>query len=250
MRLAGKVALITGGASGMGQSEAVIFAREGARVAVADLLEFEARQVVEKIVAAGGQARFVKLDVTSETDWEAAIAATVAAFGKLDLLVNNAGVSGTFDPDTSSTTAWDTLMNVNAKGVFLGMKHAVPAMRQAGGGAIVNISSISGFVGQDRIHMGYNASKGAVRLMTKSAAVQYAQHNIRVNSVHPGIMPPMRTSKASADPAWREKSLRAVPMKREGRVEEVAHAVLFLASDEASYITGTELVVDGGYLAV
>jgi NAD(P)-dependent dehydrogenase (short-subunit alcohol dehydrogenase family) len=250
MRLAGKVALITGGASGMGQSEATIFAREGARVMVADVLEFEARQVVEKIAAAGGEARFVKLDVTSEADWQAAVKATVTAFGKLELLVNNAGISGTFDPDTTSTAAWDTLMNVNAKGVFLGMKHAVPAMREAGGGAIVNISSISGFVGQDRIHMGYNASKGAVRIMTKSAAVQYAQHGIRVNSVHPGVMPPMRTSKASADPAWREKSLRAVPMKREGRVEEVAHAVLFLASDEASYITGTELVVDGGYLAV
>jgi NAD(P)-dependent dehydrogenase (short-subunit alcohol dehydrogenase family) len=149
-----------------------------------------------------------------------------------------------------STAAWETLMNVNAKGVFLGMKHAIPAMQRAGAGAIVNISSISGFVGQDRIHMGYNASKGAVRLMTKSAAVQYAKDGIRVNSVHPGVLPPMRTSKVSADPAWREKTLRAVPMKREGRVEEVAYAVLFLASDEASYITGTELVVDGGYLAV
>jgi len=174
----------------------------------------------------------------------------VAAFGKLDVLVNNAGISGTFDPDTLSTTAWDTLMSVNAKGVFLGMKHAIPAMQAVGGGAIVNISSISGFVGQDNIHMAYNASKGAVRLMTKTAAVQQAKHGIRVNSVHPGIMPPMRTSKASADPAVRDKWLRAVPMKREGRVEEVAHAVLFLASDEASYITGTELVVDGGYLAV
>ena len=250
MRLAGKVALITGGASGMGQSEAAIFAREGAKVVVADILEFEARQAVEKIAAAGGQARFVKLDVTSETDWEAAVKATVTAFGKLDLLVNNAGISGTFDPDTLSTSAWDTLLNVNAKGVFLGMKHAVPAMRAAGGGSIVNISSISGFVGQDRIHMGYNASKGAVRIMTKSAAVQFAPYGIRVNSVHPGILPPMRTSKASADPAWREKSLRAVPLKREGRVEEVAHAVLFLASDEASYITGIELPVDGVYLAV
>ena len=170
----------------------------------------------------------------------------VTAFGKLDILVNNAGISGTFDPDTTSTSAWDMLMNVNAKGVFLGMKHAVPAMRDAGGGAIVNISSISGFVGQDRLHMGYNASKGAVRIMTKSGAVQFAQHGIRDNSVHPGIMPPMRTSKLSADPAWREKSLRFVPLKREGRVEEVANAVLFLASDEASYITGT----DGGYLAV
>ena len=250
MRLAGRVALITGGASGMGQSEATLFAKEGAKVVVGDLLEAQGRDVVDSITKSGGRARFVKLDVTNEEAWRDAVAATVSAFGKLDTLVNNAGISGTFDPDTMSTTAWDTLMNINAKGVFLGMKHAIPAMRAAGGGAIVNISSISGFVGQDKLHMAYNASKGAVRLMTKSVAVQYAKDGIRVNSVHPGIMPPMRTSKASADPAWREKSLRAVPMKREGRVEEVAYAVLFLASDEASYITGTELVVDGGYLAV
>jgi NAD(P)-dependent dehydrogenase (short-subunit alcohol dehydrogenase family) len=250
MRLAGKVALITGGASGMGQSEATIFAAEGARVVVGDILEVEGRDVVAAITKAGGQARFVKLDVTSEAAWRDAVAATVASFGRLDVLVNNAGVSGTFDPDTLSTTAWDTLMNVNAKGVFLGMKHAIPAMREAGGGAIVNISSISGITGQDQIHMGYNASKGAVRVMTKSAAVQYARDGIRVNSVHPGFMPPMRTSKASADPVWREKMLRAVPMERAGRVEEVAYAVLFLASDEASYITGAELVVDGGFLAM
>ena len=250
MRLAGKVALITGGASGMGQSEASLFAREGARVMVADVLDREGREVVAKIGVEGGQARFQKLDVTDEAEWRTAVATTVESFGGLDILVNNAGISGTFDPDTTSTSAWDALMNVNAKGVFLGMKHAVPAMRDAGGGSIVNISSISGFVGQDRIHMGYNASKGAVRIMTKSAAVQFAPHGIRVNSVHPGILPPMRTSKASADPAWREKSLRAVPLKREGRVEEVAHAVLFLASDDASYITGIELPVDGGYLAV
>jgi NAD(P)-dependent dehydrogenase (short-subunit alcohol dehydrogenase family) len=250
MRLAGRVALITGGASGMGQSEATLFAKEGAKVVVADLLEAQGRDVVDSIAKSGGQARFVKLDVTNEEAWRDAVAVTVSAFGKLDTLVNNAGISGTFDPDTMSTAAWDTLMGVNAKGVFLGMKHAIPAMQAAGGGAIVNISSISGFVGQDKLHMAYNASKGAVRLMTKSVAVQYAKDGIRVNSVHPGIMPPMRTSKASADPAWREKSLRAVPLKREGRVEEVAYAVLFLASDEASYITGTELVVDGGYLAV
>ena len=250
MRLAGKVALITGGASGMGQSEATIFAREGARVVVGDVLEPQGRDIVDSIIKAGGQARFVTLDVTSEASWRDAVAAVVAAFGKLDILVNNAGISGTFDPDPMSTAAWDTLMSVNAKGVFLGLKHAIPAMRDAGGGAVVNISSISGFVGQDRVHMAYNASKGAVRIMTKSAAVQFSKDGVRVNSVHPGIMPPMRTSKASADPAWREKSLRAVPMKREGRVEEVAYAVLFLASDEASYITGTELVVDGGYLAV
>ena len=250
MRLSGKVALITGGASGMGQSEAIIFAREGARVVVADLLESEGRQIVDKITSGGGQARFVKVDVTSEADWQKAIDAAVTGYGALDVVVNNAGISGTFDPDPLSTPAWDALMDVNAKGVFLGMKHAIPVMQRAGGGAIVNISSISGFVGQTMVHMAYNASKGAVRIMTKAAAVQYAKDGIRINSVHPGFMPPMRTSKASADPEWRAKMLKAVPMKREGRVEEVAHAVLFLASDEASYITGTELVVDGGYLAV
>src|SRR5437870_10532186 len=227
MRLSGKVALITGGASGMGRSEATIFAREGARVVVGDVLEADGHEVAEKIAAAGGQARFVRLDVTSETDWQAAVNTTVASFGKLDVLVNNAGISGTFDPDTESTAAWDTLMNVNAKGVFLGMKHAIPVMRQGGGGAIVNISSISGFVGQDRVHMGYNASKGAVRLMTKSAAVQYAKDGVRVNSVHPGIMPPMRTSKVSADPEWRAEALRGVPLKREGGVEEGGCAEVF-----------------------
>jgi len=250
MRLAGKVALVSGGASGMGQSEATIFAKEGAKVIVADVLEVEGKQIADKIVSGGGQARFVKLDVTSEGEWDAATKAALSAFGKLDVLVNNAGISGTYDPDMLSSAAWDKVMAVNAKGVFLGMKYAIPLMKQAGGGAIVNISSISGFVGQDGVHMAYNASKGAVRIMTKTAAVQFAADNIRVNSVHPGFMPPMRTSKTSADPTWRAKMLDAVPMKRAGRVEEVAHAVLFLASDEASYITGTELVVDGGYLAV
>jgi NAD(P)-dependent dehydrogenase (short-subunit alcohol dehydrogenase family) len=247
MRLEGKVALITGGASGMGQSEAVIFAREGAKVIVADVLEAEGKKVADSL---GGAGRFVALDVTSEAAWQQAIATAVATFGKLDVLVNNAGISGTFDPDTLSTSAWDRLMDVNAKGVFLGMKHAIPQMEKAGGGAIVNISSVSGFVGQVGIHMAYNASKGAVRLMTKSAAVQYARSGIRVNSVHPGVLPAMRSSKATAVPAFRQKMLAGVPMRREGRVEEVAHAVLFLASDEASYITGTELVVDGGWLAV
>jgi len=250
MRLPGKVAIITGGAHGMGESEALIFAREGAAVVVADVDEAAGEQVAAKVTGNGGRARFARLDVTDERQWQDVIRDTVAAYGRLDILVNNAGISGSSDPDVTSTRSWDTIMGVNAKGVFLGMKHAVPAMRQAGGGAIVNISSISGFVGQDRLHMAYNASKGAVRIMTKSGAVQYARDGIRVNSVHPGFMPPMRTSKVSADPAWRKPFLDAVPLRREGRVEEVAHAVLFLASDEASYITGTELVVDGGFLAV
>jgi NAD(P)-dependent dehydrogenase (short-subunit alcohol dehydrogenase family) len=247
MRLKGKVALVTGGASGMGKSEAMIFAREGAQVLVADLLEAEGKEVAKAI---GDAARFVKLDVTNEADWQGAVAFAEREFGKLNILVNNAGISGTYQPDLTSTEAWDRVMDINAKGVFLGMKHAVPALQRAGGGAIVNISSISGFAGQHGVHMAYNASKGAVRIMTKTAAVQWAADNIRVNSVHPGFMPAMRTSVGSANPEWRAKVLRAVPMKREGRVEEVAHAVLFLASDEASYITGTELVVDGGFLAM
>jgi NAD(P)-dependent dehydrogenase (short-subunit alcohol dehydrogenase family) len=247
MRLKGKAALVTGGASGMGKSEAMIFAREGAQVLVADLLEAEGKEVAKAI---GDAARFVKLDVTNEAEWQGAVAFAEREFGKLNILVNNAGISGTYQPDLTSTEAWDRVMDINAKGVFLGMKHAVPALQRAGGGAIVNISSISGFTGQHGVHMAYNASKGAVRIMTKTAAVQWAADGIRVNSVHPGFMPAMRTSVGSANPEWRAKVLRAVPMKREGRVEEVAHAVLFLASDEASYITGTELVVDGGFLAM
>ena len=247
MRLQGKVAIVTGGASGMGRSEATIFAREGARVVVADILEKEGQEVAKSI---GDAARFMKLDVTSEPDWQALVATAEREFGKLDILVNNAGISGTYTADLASTEAWDRLMDINAKGTFLGMKHAVPALKRAGGGAIVNISSISGFAGQLGVHMAYNASKGAVRIMTKAGAVQWARDNIRVNSVHPGFMPAMRTSVGSAKPEWREKVLAAVPMRREGKVEEVAHAVLFLASDEASYITGTELVVDGGFLAV
>jgi NAD(P)-dependent dehydrogenase (short-subunit alcohol dehydrogenase family) len=257
--LEGKVAIVTGAGRGIGRGEALELAAEGASVVVNDVGaalggqgsdQRPADEAVDIIRARGGTAVANYDDVA---DWEGAkrmIDAAVEEFGRLDILVNNAGISGSSDPDTTSTPSWDNIMSVNAKGVFLGMKHAVPAMRRSGGGAIVNISSISGFVGQDRLHMAYNASKGAVRIMTKSAAVQYARDGVRVNSVHPGFMPPMRTSKVSADPAWRQPFLDAVPMKREGRVEEVAHAVLFLASDEASYITGTELVVDGGFLAV
>jgi NAD(P)-dependent dehydrogenase (short-subunit alcohol dehydrogenase family) len=247
MRLQGKVALITGGAHGMGAAEARMFAREGARVVVGDVRDGDGKAVVDAISGAGGQARFARLDVTREPEWEQVVASTVETFGALDVLVNNAGISGGIDADIMSTTAYDRLMDVNARGVFLGMKHAIPAMQRAGGGSIVNISSISGIAGQAMVHMGYNASKGAVRVMTKAAAVQQAPHGIRVNSVHPGVLPAMLTS--STDPEFRAKLLRGVPMKREGRVEEVAYAVLFLASDEASDITGAELVVDGGYLA-
>ena len=250
MRLDDKVALITGGASGMGASMARIFAGEGARVVVADMLDGDGKKLVDEITKANGAAIFQRLDVTSEAAWQAAIAATLAAYGKLDILVNDAGISGSAVDDLFDTAAWERLMAVNATGTFLGMKFAIPLMQKAGGGSIVNISSISGVTGQRGIHVGYNASKGAVRTLTKAAASQYGRDNIRVNSVHPGLMPPMRTSGRTADPAVRAKMLEGVPLRRAGRVEEVANAVLFLASDEASYITGTELYVDGGFLAV
>ena len=250
MRLENKVALITGGASGMGASMARIFAREGAKVAVADMLEDEGKKLADEITKANGAAIFQRLDVTSEAGWQAAIDATIAAYGKLDILVNDAGISGSAVEDMFDTAAWERLIAVNATGTFLGMKYAIPQMQKAGGGAIVNISSISGVTGQRGVHVGYNASKGAVRTLTKAAAVQHGRDNIRVNSVHPGLMPPMRTSGRTADPAVRAKMLEGVPLRRAGRVEEVANAVLFLASDEASYITGAELYVDGGFLAV
>ena len=248
MRLEGKVALITGAAHGMGAEEARLFAREGARVAIADIREDDARKVEAEIAEAGGESMVVMLDVSQEDQWEQSVAAVVAKFGKLDILVNNAGISGSGERDATSTDAWDRLMNINAKGVFLGMKYTIPEMEKAGGGAIVNISSISGFVGQEGIHPGYNASKGAVRLVTKAAAVQHAKIGIRVNSVHPGMLPPMLTSFQRGDPN-RDAMNAAVPMGREGEPIEVANAVLFLASDEASYITGTELIVDGGFTA-
>ena len=249
MRLDGKVALITGAASGMGASMARIFAREGGKIVVADVLEAEGREVVADITKNNGAAMFRRLDVTSETDWQQAIDATLAAYGKLDILVNNAGISGSAVADFYDSAAWDRLMSVNATGVFLGIKYAIPPMKAAGGGAIVNISSMSGIIGHDHVHVGYNASKGAVRTLTKVAAVQHGRDNIRVNSIHPGLMPPMRTSGRTADPETRARWLRHVPLGRAGRVEEVANAALFLASDEASYITGAELVVDGGYVA-
>ncbi|MEL0020444.1 MAG: SDR family oxidoreductase [Rickettsiales bacterium] len=217
MRLQAKVAIVTGAASGMGAATARLFAAEGAKVVLADITEDAGAALAAEI---GGDARFQKLDVTSEADWEALVAATLSAFGRIDVLINNAGVSGSH-PDVLNTATWDEQMNVNARGVFLGMRAVIPQMQAAGGGSIVNISSISGLVGQRFVHMGYNA----------------------------GLMPAMRTSMMTADPEVRRKMVNAVPMGREGRVEEVAHANLFLASDDASYITGIEVPVDGGFVA-
>ena len=248
MRLKGKVAIVTGGASGLGASTANIFAKEGAKVVVADLLQTEGEAVVSEISGSEGVATFYELNVKDPSGWEQVIKNTLAAYEKIDVLVNNAGLSGS-TPDRMNIDVWDQQMEVNARGVFLGMRAVVPAMQDVGGGSIINISSMSGFVGQDYVHMGYNAAKGAVRLATKAAAIQFAPDNIRVNSVHPGVMPPMRSSQTTSDPEVREKMIAAVPLGREGRVQEVAFANLFLASDESSYITGIELPVDGGYIA-
>src|SRR4029077_12294516 len=218
MRLEDKVALITGAASGMGASMARIFAREGAKVVVADMLEEEGRAVVADITRANGAAIFRRLDVTNEPEWKATIDATLVEYKKLDILVNDAGLSGSAVEDLFDTAAWDKLMAVNARGGFLGMKFGIPLMKAAGV-SIVNISSISGITGQHHVHVAYNASKGAVRTLTKAAAVQHGADNIRVNSVHPGIMPPMRSSGRTADPEVRARMLRQVPMARAGRVE-------------------------------
>jgi NAD(P)-dependent dehydrogenase (short-subunit alcohol dehydrogenase family) len=247
MRLADKVAIISGAASGMGAATARLFAREGAKVVIADVLEREGQEVAAAI---GAAARFEPLDVTSEESWAAVVSATTQHFGKLDVLVNNAGISGSAEQDFYSTEAWHRIMAVNATGVFFGIKHAIPALIANGGGSIVNLSSIAGVIGSEHVHMAYNASKAAVRLMAKSVAVQHAKHKIRCNSVHPGVMPPMRTSGRTADPAVRAERMRVIPMGRPGEVDEVAQAILFLASDEASYITGSEVHVDGGALAI
>jgi NAD(P)-dependent dehydrogenase (short-subunit alcohol dehydrogenase family) len=249
VRLAGKVALISGAARGMGAAEARLFTREGARVVLGDVLETEGRAVETEIAAAGGQAAFLRLDVTSETDWARAVALAIERFGRLDVLVNNAGIGAAGRVEDTTAEAWDRVMSVNAKGVFLGTKAAIPAMRRAGGGSIVNIASQLGLVGMDDSSPQYTASKGAVRLLTKTTALQYAREGIRCNSVHPGpIITPM-TEGRRADPVVYQRMLSRIPMGRYGEAEEVAYAVLYLASDESTYVTGSELVIDGGWTA-
>jgi len=249
MRLEGKVALIIGGARGIGAAEARLFAGEGARVGIADVLEKEGRQVEAEINETGGEALFVRLDVTSEEDWEKAVSATVSRFGKLDILVNNAGILPEYRPvDELPVEEWDRVMAINARGVFLGTKVSIPEMRKAGGGSIVNISSVSGMGGQEGVQAGYNASKGAVRILTKATAIQYAREGIRVNSVHPGAIATAMTEPQRSDPAG-DQIISLVPMGRYAQPEEVAYGVLYLASDESSYVTGSELVIDGGWMA-
>jgi cyclopentanol dehydrogenase len=248
-RLDGKVALISGAARGQGAVEARLFAREGAAVVLGDIRDEDGKQVEAAIRAAGGAATYVRLDVTSEPDWRAAVATAVQAYGKLNVLVNNAGILFRARIEDTREADWDRIMAVNVKGVFLGTKCAIPAMRQAGGGSIVNISSTAGLVGSPGETAAYTATKGAVRLFTKATAVQHARENIRCNSVHPGPIATDMIKDVLEDRARWEQRLRRLPMGRVGTPEDVAFGVLYLASDEAAYVTGSELVIDGGTTA-
>ena len=249
-RMDGKVALISGGARGMGATEASMFAAEGASVVIGDILDEEGEATAAGIRAAGGQCHYHHLDVTSEGDWNDAVVAAIDRFGKLDVLVNNAGIgSNSFQIHEEPVELWDRTIDVNLKGVFLGTRSAIPAMKEAGGGSIINISSQLGIVAVPYNGAAYQTAKGGVRILTKAAALQYAADGIRVNSVHPGPIITEMTRAGRDNPERLEIMLARIPMGRYGEPEEVAHAVVYLASDESAFVTGSEVVVDGGWTA-
>lgn len=243
MRFQDKVAIVTGAASGMGACTAELFAREGAKVVLTDVVEEDGRAVAQRIADSGGEARFQRHDVSSDDDWQAIVAAAIDGYGRIDILVNNAGLSGS-DPDILSTEVWDRMMNVNAKGTFLGLKHVVPVMQSGGGGAIVNISSISAL--RPRGLTMYTTTKGAVIALTQAMAVDHGRDGIRVNCIAPGpVYTPMVYAGGMSDKA-REARKQASALKVEGTGWDIGNAVVFLVSDQARYITGHTLVVDGG----
>jgi NAD(P)-dependent dehydrogenase (short-subunit alcohol dehydrogenase family) len=248
MRLQGKVALITGAARGQGAAEARLFAQEGAKVVLADVSDPEGSVVAAEIAEAGGDALYVHLDVTNEDEWGAAIQAAVSSFGKIDILVNNAGIWRRGHVTETSSDQWDEVLGVNAKGVFLGTKAAIPEMRKAGGGSIINISSTAGLVGS-RTSSAYSASKGAVRIFTKSTAIQYAAEGIRANSIHPGPIDTDMGDQVWPDADSRERTIARTAVARMGTAQDIAYGALYLASDESSFVTGSELVIDGGITA-
>ena len=248
MRLEGKVALITGAARGQGAAEARMFAQEGAKVILADVTDQEGMAVAAEIAEAGGDALYVHLDVTNEEEWDAAIQSAVSTFGKLDILVNNAGIWRRGHVLETSSEQWDDIMDVNAKGVFLGTKAAIPEMRKAGGGSIINISSTAGRVGS-KTSAAYSASKGAVRIFTKSTAIQYAAEGIRANSIHPGPIDTDMGDQVWPDATSRAASISRTALARIGTANDIAYGALYLASDESSFVTGSELVIDGGVTA-
>jgi cyclopentanol dehydrogenase len=248
-RLKSKVALISGGARGQGAAAARLFANEGAKVVIGDVLDDLCKKTADEINAKT-EARAVvalHLDVTRAADWRAAVETSEREFGGLDILVNNAGIYRVGGVEDTSEEEWDAVVSINQKGVWLGMKAAMPAMRRRGGGSIINISSIYGLIGSAG-STAYHGTKGAVRLLTKAAAVQYAPDKIRVNSVHPGVILTPMVDLVPHDQL--QPLIELAPMKRGAQPEEVGWCVVFLASDEASFVTGAELVVDGGYTAI
>lgn len=247
-RLENKSVLITGAARGQGATEAVLFAKEGAKVVIGDILQEEGRKIAYEITENGGQATFVHLNVVREMDWINAINEAVTTYGKLDILINNAAIYSRNGVETTTEEEWNDIMNINVKGPFLGSRLAIPFMK-SGGGSIVNISSVGGLVGSPLGAAAYSASKGAIRLLTKSIAIQYAKNNIRCNSVHPGTIDTDMIKDAMDDPILYEDRRKRIPMLKIGSVDDVAYGVLYLASDESSFVTGSELVIDGGSTA-
>lgn len=260
-RLPGKVAIVTGGASGIGAETSKVFAEHGATVIICDANSLLGESVTRDIKNAGGHSIFRKLDVIDETSWSAIVDETEATFGQLDILANIAGISGRDPKQNIQTTLtagglledqtlekWNEIMEVNATGTFLGTKAAIAPMRRAGGGSVINISSICGIVGSFA-NPAYHASKGAVRIFSKAAAVQYAPDGIRVNSIHPGFVDTPMTEPGHANPDVALKRIEATPLGRFGTSNDIAMGCLYLASDEASWVTGTELIIDGGMTA-
>ncbi|WP_127529457.1 SDR family NAD(P)-dependent oxidoreductase [Paenibacillus kobensis] len=248
MRLSNKVAIITGAAGGMGKADALLFAKEGAKVAITDLQEDKLQEVVREITEIGGEAIGFKHNVASEEDWIHVVNETIAKFGKIDILVNNAGISNATPFLELTIESWEKTMSINLTSIFLGQKYVIPQMIEAGGGSIINISSIAGLTGGSGTGP-YTASKGAVRMLTKATAVDYARYNIRANSVHPGFIETPMTIDMFNDENMRQWFQSQCPLPRLGKAEDIANGVLFLASDESSYITGIELPIDGGYYA-
>ncbi len=248
MRLEGKVALISGGSRGQGATEAELFVKEGAKVVIADILEPEGNAVVAQIREGGGDALFTRLDVTSEEDWRDAVEFTLNTYGRLDILINNAAIYMRTPIVQTDLDEWNRIMDINSTGVFLGTKRSVPAMQKSGGGSIINISSTAGLVGSER-GSAYGASKGSVRLFTKYTAIQHAGDGIRANSIHPGPIDTDMIADNISTPEGRAESEGRVPLGRIGTVMDVAYGALFLASDESSFMTGAELVIDGGITA-
>ena len=246
-RLDGKVAIISGGAKGQGAEEARLFAQEGAKVIIGDILDREGMQIESEIAEQGGEAKFVHLDVSSEEDWSRTVDLSMSEYGRLHILVNNAGILLMKGLEETSGQEWDNIQNINSKGVFLGSKTVIPAMRESGGGSIVNISSIAGLIGSK--FTAYGASKGLVRTLTKSVAVNHGHEGIRCNSVHPGIIETDMVSEMIGSQEGREYQLNRTPLKVIATSRDVALGVLYLASDESRYVTGSELVIDGGITA-